>query len=187
MKPSLTQRRGRCLPKKASCGWIPSFHIWRCGRRRCKAHPQQCSVIILKDSSKWDNLLNHTVTNRAAMWSDHKGISYLEVNSHIQSVGVVFHACAGPPNPKLLGDDGAATLEQRNLAIDHKHCYHLEGGKKGKNSHRNISWWQRGRKNNDWSQFLVLQRTWWRGCKGSGLRCASCRWRSHTKSEEHRK
>lgn len=46
-------------------------------------------------------------------------VNYLEVSSHIQSVGIVFHACARPPNPKLLGDDGAATLEHRNLAEEH--------------------------------------------------------------------
>lgn len=46
-------------------------------------------------------------------------VTYLEVSSHIQSVGIVFHACARPPNPKLLGDDGAATLEHRNLAEEH--------------------------------------------------------------------
>lgn len=57
-------------------------------------------------------------------------VTYLEVSSHIQSVGIVFHARARPPNPKLLGDDGAATLEHRNLAEEQQELgYHLAGGK----------------------------------------------------------
>lgn len=80
----------------------------------------QFSIKINNALNKWLKPVINISTLLSTVATEDVQFSYLEIKSHIESVGVMLHAGGGPADSKLPGNYGTAALENWDLTTKHQ-------------------------------------------------------------------